>query len=83
MIDLQIAQIARIKHEEMVNSLVQVNDWDVSLTHAPHGWEPWQAAGFASSLAKKLAALANKLKGNADPATDRRLTVQESNSVPG
>ena len=83
MIDLQIAQIARLEHEEMVHSLVQPDDWDVSRTHAPRGWESWQTVGFASSLAKTLAALANKLKGNPEPATDRLLTVQGLNSLPG
>ena len=77
MIDLQIAQIARLKHEEMIHSLAQVNDWDVSLTHAPRHWESQRMGIFASSLAKNLAAIANRLKRNPEPATNRLLTARE------
>ena len=83
MIDLQIAQIARLKNEEMVRSLVPPDDWDVSLTHVSRHWKAWQPGGFASSLAKNLAALASRLKPSPEAAPDRPITAQEPGRAAG
>jgi hypothetical protein len=83
MIDLQIAQIARIKQEEMLRSLPPVYDSDVWVAHeVDNGQARWMGTLF-SSLVRGLTSVVKRLKHKSALAPDFPLTAQERSDVPG
>jgi len=92
MIDLQIAQIARLEYEERIRSLpleervlndILSDEVDTWLTDVVGHWQSWPVGGLLSPLGKGLASVGNRFQPIPAAALDSSLVGQERSGVPG